>query len=126
MNNGTEVHQFNLQKAEGPSLISPLPEPGMTFMIYTSIQVLNHLAGIPKGFINHTFWEPQSLPLVALERERWDKHQLVPWTGPAPIWIELTINNLDANGHPFHLVSLSRVHVYLNVIILLGFFLARF
>lgn len=75
-------------------------------MIYTAIEILNKEHQIPKGFINHTTWEPQSLPLVALDREIWDKHQLVPWTGPEPVWVELTINNIDANGHPFHLVGL--------------------
>jgi hypothetical protein len=74
-------------------------------MIYTAIEVWNHLNNIPHGFINHTYWEPQGLPLLSLDRESWDDHQLVPWTGPEPVWIELTINNIDANGHPFHLVS---------------------
>jgi hypothetical protein len=102
----TEVLRFNLREAKGLSLTSPLPDAQKTFMIYTAIEILNHEASIPKGFINHTTWEPQSLPLVALDREVWDHHQLVPWTGPEPIWIELTINNIDGTGHPFHLVSL--------------------
>jgi hypothetical protein len=91
----------------GLSVPDPLPNVGKTFMIYTAIEILNHEASIPKGFINHTTWEPQSLPLISLERETWDHHQLVPLTGPEPVWVELTINNIDANGHPFHLVSLS-------------------
>jgi hypothetical protein len=76
-------------------------------MIYTAIEILNRLKQIPHGFINHTTWVPQSLPLVSLDREIWDAHQLVPWTGSEPVWVELTINNLDSNGHPFHLVRLS-------------------
>ena len=74
-------------------------------MMYTTVEILNHLGGIPYGFINHTSWKPQDLPLVAMERERWDEHQLVPWTGAEPVWVELTINNIDSSGHPFHLVS---------------------
>jgi FtsP/CotA-like multicopper oxidase with cupredoxin domain len=87
----TEVQQFNLREATGSSLNTTLPDPGKIFMIYTAVEILNRLKQIPHGFINHTTWEPQSLPLVALEREIW----------------ELTINNLDSNGHPFHLVRLS-------------------
>jgi hypothetical protein len=74
-------------------------------MVYSSIEVLNRLGSVPKGFINRTSWEPQGLPLISLGRDKWDKNQLVPWTGPEPVWVELTINNIDATGHPFHLVS---------------------
>jgi len=104
-NNKTEVSSFNLREAKGIPLTSLLPDAQKYFMIYTAIEILNHEASIPKGFINHTTWEAQSLPLVALDRETWDHHQLVPWTGPEPVWVELTINNIDGTGHPFHLVS---------------------
>ncbi|TVY90217.1 Laccase [Lachnellula willkommii] len=97
------IQKFNLREAKGLSLPNAIPEARKAFMIYTSIEILNKEHQIPKGFINHTTWEPQSLPLVALDREIWDKHQLVPWTGPEPVWVELTVNNIDANGHPFHL-----------------------
>ncbi|RDW63538.1 hypothetical protein BP6252_11083 [Coleophoma cylindrospora] len=101
--NETAIIRFNLREAMGPPLTHPLPDAGKFFMIYTDIEILNHLNSIPKGFINHTTWEPQNLPLIALSREDWDSHQLVPWTGPEPVWIELTINNVDSSGHPFHL-----------------------
>ena len=104
--NRADINRFNLRELKGPALTNPLPAPGKTFMIYTAIEVLNHLNNIPHGFINHTYWEPQSLPLVSQDRELWDSHQLVPWTGSEPVWVELVINNIDANGHPFHLVSL--------------------
>ncbi|TVY51222.1 Laccase-1 [Lachnellula cervina] len=97
------IQKFNLREAKGLSLPNAIPAAQKAFMIYTAIEILNKEHQIPKGFINHTTWEPQSLPLVALDREIWDKHQLVPWTGPEPVWVELTINNIDANGHPFHL-----------------------
>jgi hypothetical protein len=74
-------------------------------MIWSSITILNRLGQVPHGMINRTFWEPQELPLISTERESWNDHQLVPWTGAGPVWVELTINNLDSNGHPFHLVS---------------------
>ena len=75
-------------------------------LVYTVIEVLNHLGSRPHGFINRTTWEPQASPLLALPRDQWNEHQLVPWTGTEPVWVELTINNIDATGHPFHLVSL--------------------
>jgi hypothetical protein len=100
-----EIRKFNLQDAIGPTLSNPLPDAEKVFVLYTVVEVLAHQNSIPKGFINHTTWEPQSLPLIAMNREQWDRHQLVPWTGPEPVWIELTINNIDATGHPFHLVS---------------------
>jgi hypothetical protein len=103
--NQTEARRFNLREAKGTALIAPLPDPGKTFMIYTAIEILQHLNQIPHGFINHTSWEPQKRPLISLDRETWNAHQLVPWTGPEPVWVELTINNLDSNGHPFHLVT---------------------
>jgi hypothetical protein len=62
--------------------------------------------------INRTFWEPQGLPLISTQRESWNEHQLVPWTGAEPVWVELTINNLDSNGHPFHLVGLHPLESY--------------
>jgi FtsP/CotA-like multicopper oxidase with cupredoxin domain len=75
-------------------------------MIYTNVQVINQLDDEARGLVNRTIWEPQSLPLISLDREQWNNHQLVPWTGSEPVWVEFTINNVDKNGHPFHLVSL--------------------
>jgi FtsP/CotA-like multicopper oxidase with cupredoxin domain len=106
LKNQTKVNRYNLQGAKGLPLSSPMPEAQKIFMIYTAVEILNHESSIPKGFINHTTWEAQNLPLVALEREIWDNHQLVPWTGSEPVWVELTINNIDGTGHPFHLVGL--------------------
>ena len=104
----TEIVQFDMQAAKGAPLSTPLPEAEKHFMIYTVVQVLAHQNGIPKGFVNHTTWEPQENPLVTLDRDSWDNHQLVPWTGSTPTWVELTINNIDSTGHPFHLVGLFR------------------
>lgn len=100
-----EIRKFNLREAEGVALDTPVPDAQQKFMIYTSIEILNRLNNIPKGFVNRTTWEPQQLPLLSLSRDEWNNHQLVPWTGSEPVWVELTINNIDATGHPFHLVS---------------------
>jgi hypothetical protein len=102
----TEIHKFYLRDAMGPTLSDPLPDAQKTFVLYIVVEVLAHQNSIPKGFINHTTWEPQSMPLITLDREHWDSHQLVPWTGSKPGWVELTINNIDGTGHPFHLVRL--------------------
>lgn len=63
---------------------------------------------MPEGRINRTTWKVQAhppLPLLALDRNEWDKNQLVPWTGSQdPRWIDVVINNQDFTGHPFHLV----------------------
>lgn len=103
-----DIVQFNLREARGTVLTSPLPDPDNLFMIYSAVEILNHNGFVPKGYINHTFWIPQEKPLLSRSRNEWDKHQLVPWTGSKPAWVELTINNVDTQGHPFHLVSQIR------------------
>ena len=99
------ISNFDLRGVTGPVLSAALPEPGLHLMLYTVVQVLAHENHIPKGFLNHTTWEPQEVPLLATKRNEWDEHQLVPWTGPEAVWVELTLNNIDQSGHPFHLVS---------------------
>jgi hypothetical protein len=77
-------------------------------VLYSAIQILSRQHGIPLGFLNRTTWSQQSspsLPLLTLEREDWDKHQLVAWTGPRAGWVDIVVNNIDGTGHPFHLVS---------------------
>ena len=106
----TEITPFDLRTAKGLLLPQPLPEAQKFFMIWSSITILNRLGQIPHGMINRTYWEPQNLPLISMERDSWNEHQLVPWTGAEPVWVELTINNLDSNGHPFHLVSPSPIY----------------
>lgn len=102
-----DVTSFDLRSAQGLHLSQSLPEPIHKFMIYSVVEVLDHNHGIPKGVVNRTSWEPQALPLLAMKRDDWDQNQLVPWTGPEVGWVELTINNIDGTGHPFHLVSLN-------------------
>lgn len=102
---GAELRQMNLRELEGLPLEKSFPEPEAKFMIYTTVQILNQLDDDIRGVINRTYWEPPSIPLISSERDTWNSHQLIPWTGDKPIWVELTINNIDINGHPFHLVS---------------------
>ncbi|KAF3759902.1 hypothetical protein M406DRAFT_348628 [Cryphonectria parasitica EP155] len=93
----------SLQRVEGPILREPLPNPDVKFVIYSAMQILNRLGNVPTGFVNRTHWVAQDRPLLSMNRESWDEHQLVPWTGEKPAWVELVINNLDGTGHSFHL-----------------------
>ncbi|KAF2482895.1 putative laccase [Neohortaea acidophila] len=80
-----------------------------TIVLYAITQRLAHLNNQPLGFINSTTWQPQASPpkpLVFLGRPQWDKHQLVPhipYKPSKPLWIDIVLNNLDEEGHPFHL-----------------------
>ncbi|CAK7223437.1 hypothetical protein SBRCBS47491_005205 [Sporothrix bragantina] len=93
----------DLATVQGLALATPLPKPEKLYMIFAVVEILSHNRFIPHGYINHTMWVPQDLPLLSLDRSAWDSHQLVPWTGKDPVWVELTINNIDTQGHPFHL-----------------------
>lgn len=101
----TVPFSFNLREAKGSKLPEPLPDPDHKFMIWSVVEVLDHNHGIPQGVVNRTSWQPQSTPILALPKSGWDKNQLVAWTGAESSWVELTINNIDGTGHPFHLVS---------------------
>jgi len=74
-------------------------------VLYTTTLKLARLSNIPHGFINHTTWSPQSPPLNQLPRAQFNHDQLVPFiplTSP-PLWIDIVLNNLDEDDHPFHL-----------------------
>jgi FtsP/CotA-like multicopper oxidase with cupredoxin domain len=79
-----------------------------TLVVYTKTQKLSRFGNRPMGFINRTSWSPQSPPLIAVPRELWDDHQLVPFVPLTPgqeqaTWVDIVINNLDDGSHPFHL-----------------------
>ena len=80
-----------------------------TLVLYTITQKLAHLKNEPRGFINNTSWKPQTkpeAPLIAVDRDLWDKNQFVPrirYERDKPLWLDIVINNLDEEGHPFHL-----------------------
>ncbi|OAA57414.1 iron transport multicopper oxidase fet3 [Niveomyces insectorum RCEF 264] len=99
----TNITALDLRRLEGPPFPSPVPEPEHVFMVYAVVEILAYQNHVPQGHLNHTTWVPQKAPLLTLSRDAWDTHQLVPWTGSKPAWVELTINNIDTQGHPFHL-----------------------
>jgi len=87
-----------------------LPEKAdQTIVLYAKTQILSHLHNVPHGFINQTYWKPQESPpepLIALHRDQWDDHQLVPsipYVPSKPLWVDVVLNNLDEEAHPFHL-----------------------
>jgi len=81
-------------------------------VLYTKTMKLSRFNHRPKGFMNHTSWQPQSsprLPLLSLPRSLWDGNQLIPWIKASGAengqsgWVDVVLNNLDDGGHPFHL-----------------------
>ena len=80
-----------------------------TILLYTITQKLAHLQNEPRGFINNTSWKPQTkppAPLIAVNRDLWDKNQFVPrirYEPDKPLWVDIILNNLDEEAHPFHL-----------------------
>lgn len=90
------------------AILSSLPKhANQTYVVYTKIQKLTKNHNIPYAFFNRTSWKPQSnlsTPLIYLPRDRWDENQLSITTGPAPMWVDLVVNNLDEGSRPFHLV----------------------
>ncbi|KAM0450070.1 hypothetical protein ACHAO4_006952 [Trichoderma viride] len=97
-----------LSSTEEPSHIVTADEE-QTILLYASTQTLSVNGNIPLGFINHTSWHPQSLPLLSQNRSSWDDKQLIPFipSGSKPTRVKLVINNLDDGSHPFHLHGYS-------------------
>ncbi|KAG6292812.1 hypothetical protein E4U46_008242 [Claviceps purpurea] len=97
--------------------------PFQQAVLYSTMNIRSAKHNQPVGSINRTSWmTPNSsttvLPLLSLDRNSWANaisqptkaHSFnVPWfkvSGPDQ-WMELTLNNFDDKGHPFHLVSRS-------------------
>lgn len=80
-------------------------EEEQTILFYVSTQKLAVHGNKPLGFVNHTVWQPQSVPLLSQNRSSWDDNQLIPFigSGSKPTKVKLVINNLDDGSHPFHL-----------------------
>jgi FtsP/CotA-like multicopper oxidase with cupredoxin domain len=78
-------------------------------VLYTKTLKLAHLSNIPHGFINQTSWKPQSPPLTQLDRNSYNANQFVPLVhsstprNSSPRWLDVVLNNLDEDDHPFHL-----------------------
>jgi FtsP/CotA-like multicopper oxidase with cupredoxin domain len=105
---GASIGHFDLQTvlpSTDPTKI--LPDTAQeTIVLYTLTQKLAKLETEPHGFINHTTWLPQSPPLIAVPRDMWDDNQFVPhinYNKVSPLWVDIILNNLDEDNHPFHL-----------------------
>ncbi|KAK2812232.1 hypothetical protein FQN50_001590 [Emmonsiellopsis sp. PD_5] len=90
-----------------PTLLSGLPlHADKTYVVYTKISQMSRNQNFPLGHFNHTSWRPQAdppLPLITLDRSKWDSNQFSISTGNKPVWVDLVVNNLDEGAHPFHL-----------------------
>ncbi|KAG5977889.1 hypothetical protein E4U55_006454 [Claviceps digitariae] len=111
---------FNLADALGQSQLTDARlsrGPFQHAVLYSTMKIRAAKHNQPVGSINHTSWmnpAVDALPLLFLAREKWAKaipqptkaHNFdVPWlnvSGP-DTWLELTLNNFDDKGHPFHL-----------------------
>jgi len=93
---------FDLNSLIPASSISLAPKAEQTIVLYSITQKLSHLGNIPHGFINNTYWTPQSPPLISLNRTAYDEHQLVPFIRQNTT-VDIVLNNLDEDSHPFHL-----------------------
>ncbi|KAK3677904.1 hypothetical protein LTR78_001999 [Recurvomyces mirabilis] len=105
---GIQKEEMNLQAlTSSPASSNILPsQADMTFVLYSITQKLARLDNVPHGFINNTSWRPQLSPLITMDRALWDKHQFVPhipYNESSPKWVDLVLNNLDEESHPFHL-----------------------
>ncbi|CAK4031442.1 laccase IV [Lecanosticta acicola] len=100
--------QFDVQSAQPLEHQNRgLPQQAnQTIVLYTITQKLAILENEPHGFINHTRWMPSQTPLRELQREEWDEYQFVPlirYNKSSPLWVDVVLNNLDEDSHPFHL-----------------------
>ncbi|KAG6007367.1 hypothetical protein E4U21_006071 [Claviceps maximensis] len=111
---------FNLADALGHTQLTDTRlsrGPFQRAVLYSTVKIRAAKHNQPVGSINHTSWinpTVNALPLLSLTRENWANaipqpakvHNFdVPWfkvSGP-DTWIELTLNNFDDRGHPFHL-----------------------
>ncbi|KAJ5351712.1 hypothetical protein N7452_000686 [Penicillium brevicompactum] len=103
------INHLDIQEVPSThSVLERLPLTAQqTHVVYTKIQKMARYSNKPFGYFNQTTWKPQKDPpgpLLYLPRSKWDKNQLSISTGPAPVWVDLVINNLDEGSHPFHLI----------------------
>jgi FtsP/CotA-like multicopper oxidase with cupredoxin domain len=104
------VAEFDLQHLQSHHTHEMPAKPDMTMVLYTTTLKLARLSNVPHGFINHTSWTPQSPPLIDLSRSEYDLYQLVPfitYKKSQPLWVDIVLNNLDDDNHPFHLHGYS-------------------
>ena len=96
------TNTLNLKHLTPASSVALAPKAEQTIVLYSLTQKLSHLRNIPHGFVNNTYWTPQSPPLISLNRTDYDEHQLVPFIRRNTT-VDIVLNNLDEDSHPFHL-----------------------
>lgn len=104
LNTGNSSHQDLTTlsaSTTAPTPVTPVG-PEETILFYVKTQKMSHLQNRPVGFINHTYWQPQTPPLLSLNRSSWDSHQRVEFIKLGSR-VKLVINNLDDGAHPFHM-----------------------
>jgi len=110
----TPIEPFALDLATAslttPNNYDKIPSTAdQTILLYAKTEQRSQFGNHPMGFINRTSWAPQAipqLPLNSLIRDSWDSHQLVPFIPipkSKPVWVDIILNNLDDDSHPFHL-----------------------
>lgn len=102
------VEHFDMQlyqSTSDQSLVVPA-KADQTIVLYTLTQKLARLENEPRGFINSSTWLPPSPPLLQTSRDEWSDHQItphIPFHEKSPLWVDIVLNNLDEDSHPFHL-----------------------
>ena len=106
---GPISEHFDIQtvkSAESQTEVLPR-QPDQTIVLYAITQKLTRLKNEPLGFLNHSTWKTPIIPLNKVSRTQWDaENQFVPritFNITSPLWIDIILNNLDEEGHPFHL-----------------------
>lgn len=104
-----DVERIDLSRLSGKSLVPEVfkHEAGHTILLYATISYMTRYQYRPKGFFNHTSWEPSvstKSPLATLNRTEWPEtpHELIPEVRQGKT-VDLVINNIDDKGHPLHL-----------------------
>lgn len=99
----THLHLANLTSSAIESDFSETDET-QTILFFIKTQLLNQYQHRPLGHINATFWKPQAIPLLALNRSSWDEHQNFPFISTSSTKrVDLVLNNHDDGAHAFHL-----------------------
>ena len=104
------------------STVNLAPVAPQKAVFYANMELRATLGDRPVGVVNHTSWhvdDPYAAPLISKARSEWPTEEEAHTTRPGQLqlhvprfeyqqdgdrWIEITINNVDDRGHPFHLV----------------------
>lgn len=98
-----DLAQLTANPVPSSTIVSPAQE---TILFYIKTMIKAQYDNRPKGFINHTSWQPQQRPLLSQARSTWDANQLLPFIrsdAENPVDVDVVINNLDDGSHPIHM-----------------------